>query len=199
MYVHSITYGSKVNGPGVRNVLHVQGCSIGCPGCFSPHTWKFNRGVELDYEVVVEALLSKPCDGVTISGGEPTDQESDLINLIEEYKVRTDFEKSIVVFSGYTRYSLEQRVLLWDYFDTFVDVLVCGPYVRELSVNNPRDLRGSSNQEVVLFSGCYRDEDLIDNIPVEVIVDDEGATITGFPNTTLIKSIREDLEGTCLP
>lgn len=32
MRIAGITKDSYVNGPGRRNVLHVQGCTIGCPG-----------------------------------------------------------------------------------------------------------------------------------------------------------------------
>ncbi|NJO00209.1 MAG: 4Fe-4S cluster-binding domain-containing protein, partial [Anaerolineales bacterium] len=36
--LHQFLPQSRVNGPGLRAVLWVQGCSLGCPGCFNPQT-----------------------------------------------------------------------------------------------------------------------------------------------------------------
>ena len=35
---------SQVNGPGRRAVVWVQGCTLGCPGCFNPETHDAGNG-----------------------------------------------------------------------------------------------------------------------------------------------------------
>jgi len=35
---------SLVNGPGKRAVVWVQGCTLGCPGCFNPQTHSVAAG-----------------------------------------------------------------------------------------------------------------------------------------------------------
>ena len=36
--LHAFLPRSRANGPGWRSVVWVQGCSLGCPGCFNPQT-----------------------------------------------------------------------------------------------------------------------------------------------------------------
>jgi anaerobic ribonucleoside-triphosphate reductase activating protein len=36
--VHSVMEVSRVNGPGRRAVVWLQGCSLHCPGCWNPET-----------------------------------------------------------------------------------------------------------------------------------------------------------------
>jgi pyruvate-formate lyase-activating enzyme len=36
--LHQFLPSSHTNGPGLRAVLWVQGCSLGCPRCFNPAT-----------------------------------------------------------------------------------------------------------------------------------------------------------------
>ncbi|MGV2795107.1 4Fe-4S cluster-binding domain-containing protein, partial [Clostridium perfringens] len=42
--VSRIVEQTKVEGPGLRYVIWVQGCPIRCEGCFNPHTWDMNGG-----------------------------------------------------------------------------------------------------------------------------------------------------------
>ena len=36
--IHAIEPRSRANGPGARFVVWLQGCTLGCPGCFNPAT-----------------------------------------------------------------------------------------------------------------------------------------------------------------
>lgn len=42
MLVHAIVPGSRVNGPGLRAVLWLQGCLLHCPGCWNMATHRFD-------------------------------------------------------------------------------------------------------------------------------------------------------------
>jgi anaerobic ribonucleoside-triphosphate reductase activating protein len=42
--VYRILRNTKVEGPGIRFCLWVQGCPIQCDGCFAKETWSFDGG-----------------------------------------------------------------------------------------------------------------------------------------------------------
>jgi 4Fe-4S single cluster domain len=73
-------------GPGQRAGLWVQGCTLACPGCVSRDTWSHDDGTPLEVDDIVEWLgslcVSETVDGLTISGGEPTEQCDGLYALL---------------------------------------------------------------------------------------------------------------------
>lgn len=188
MKVFRVTYGSRVNGPGVRNVLHTQGCSVKCPGCFNVHTWDPTKGDEFSVGTVVDLLLSDVQDGITVSGGEPTDQWEELRQVLRMVR---EAGQTVVLFTGRTREQLVSMDI-WDELVMLTDIVVAGPYLREEHlVGDP--LRGSNNQEVY-FHGKYKKKDL-NNIPeLEIHIDGDTVTVAGFPTTetrtTLLREIR---------
>ena len=188
MKVFRVTYGSRVNGPGVRNVLHLQGCSVKCPGCFNVHTWDPTKGDEFSVGTVADLLLSDVQDGITISGGEPTDQWEELLNLMNILRVQG---QSIVLFTGRSREQLKSMGIWNDLVDR-TDIVVSGPYERKKHLDG-EPLRGSSNQEVH-FHGKYSEKDLKSVPEVEVHIDGDTVTMAGFPTTetrtTLVREIR---------
>lgn len=189
MRVHRVTYGSRVNGPGVRTVLHTQGCTIGCAGCFNAHTWDADKGDELTVDTVIELLLSDIKDGVTISGGEPTEQWEELHVVLQRLR---DVGHSVVLFTGLTKAQLEEREI-WKDLQRLTDILIVGPYDRTKHIQS-EPLRSSSNQEVFFFSE-YTSDDLESVPEIEVHVDGDTVTIAGFPSkpirTTLLRELRE--------
>src|SRR5450759_4917605 len=86
MLVHAIMPASRANGPGLRCVVFVQGCNLGCPGCWNYWGYAF-RGTELAVETVLAEVVIRhrqyPLDGVTFSGGEPMQKADDLAALLE--------------------------------------------------------------------------------------------------------------------
>ncbi len=177
--LHAFLAASRANGPGRRAVVWVQGCSLGCPGCFNPatHTLGGDRVVVDDlFGRIVEAAASGGLDGVTVSGGEPLQQRPGLVVLLE--RLRAETELSTLVFTGYTWEEVTAmrgsvRLL------AAVDVLVAGRY--DANRRTRAGLLGSANQTVHLLSGRYSIAD-IDAVPdAEVIIDDAGAVmVTGI-------------------
>ena len=103
MRVHAKIERSTVNGPGVRAVVFLQGCSLACPGCQNPETQHPNRGEFMTSVELADWVLSREgITGVTFSGGEPLEQLEDgldlTIGLVRNR--RPDF--SIGIFTGYT-------------------------------------------------------------------------------------------------
>ncbi len=79
-----------VDGPGIRTVVFLNGCSLRCKFCHNPETWQIR---ELNYDVsdiVKKALRSKPYyknnGGVTFSGGEPLLQYDFVLECCKELK-----------------------------------------------------------------------------------------------------------------
>src|ERR1017187_815675 len=81
MLVHAIMPASRANGPGLRCVVFVQGCDLGCPGCWNPWGHTF-RGTEFAIETILAEVVNRhrqySFDGATFSGGEPMQQAEDL-------------------------------------------------------------------------------------------------------------------------
>ncbi len=75
--------GSLVNGPGVRSLLFLQGCSRHCKGCHNPSTWDMSQGMTYDTSEVAELIRDK-CRNrkLTITGGEPLEQADALLELL---------------------------------------------------------------------------------------------------------------------
>ena len=55
--LHAFLPRSRANGPGTRAVIWVQGCSLGCPGCFNPKTHAFSGGEEVPVEELFQRIV----------------------------------------------------------------------------------------------------------------------------------------------
>ena len=142
MLIHAFVPHSRVNGPGVRSVVYFQGCNLGCVGCWNPATHPFTgptRGAEDIAKQIARAHQIHGIEGVTFSGGEPMQQASDLLALIQRLKcARPDI--SVGMYSGYTERELESgrswtscgaehetRCQLWSDIKQHLDFAVFGP------------------------------------------------------------------------
>ena len=66
---------SRANGPGVRAVIWVQGCTIGCPGCYNAFTHPHEKRTLVTPDTIAEWVSSlEAIEGVSFSGGEPFEQ-----------------------------------------------------------------------------------------------------------------------------
>ncbi len=173
--IHKIITGSCANGPGIRNVVWFQGCTLSCPGCFNPQTHDPKGGRALSVKALCDQLLSPeaPCDGITISGGEPFQQAEALQELLAEIKTRSALP--VLIFSGYTYGHLKSSAVCSRCLP-FTDVLICGPYDRNIPPDHDR-FCSSGNQELVLLSDYYTKGDF-KNLPLgEYFLDNQGKII----------------------
>lgn len=64
-----------VDGPGLRYVVFMQGCTLRCVYCHNPETWEIEGGEVFTVDEVLEKILRCRSyinsGGVTVSGGEP--------------------------------------------------------------------------------------------------------------------------------
>ena len=173
--VHNFLLGSCANGPGIRNTVWFQGCTLCCPECFNPGTHDPNAGKTLTVEQVCDRLLDPncPCDGITISGGEPFQQPDALFSLLK--MLREKAAPPILVFSGYTEEEIMQDPVRRACAE-LADAMICGPY-RPDEGSDLNQYISSRNQKLILISNRLTCNDF-QNLPLrEIIIDQEGKLI----------------------
>lgn len=135
------------NGPGIRVSIYVQGCSHHCPGCFNPETWDFNGGKIFNRHILTQFLefaQPKEIAGFSILGGEPLQQDSDMLMLVKAMKEQYP-DKTIWMWTGHVWEELTeaQREIV-----SHIDVLVDGRFDNSKKVPNLK-FRGSTNQRII--------------------------------------------------
>ena len=183
---------TEAEGPGRRFALWVQGCPMRCPGCCNPHMLD-NKLVEplsvgQIAEEVFHAQDSHGIEGVTFVGGEPFAQADALGALAELVRGRG---LSVMVFSGFTYDRLlRSKALGTKRLLAETDLLISGPYLRELHSTDRRWI-GSSNQEIHFLSTRYEELrhreggwDSGENT-IEICLKDGELIVYGFPHPEL--------------
>lgn len=149
--ISRLHYPVTVLGPGTRAGIWVQGCTIGCPGCVSRDTWNPHGGKNLAIGEVLawltQACTTGPVDGITISGGEPTEQAESLHLLVQGiHELRADrvFSGDILCFTGLDENSFHERC---SWARDSIDAIITEPF----RITEPTALlwRGSHNQRLV--------------------------------------------------
>lgn len=175
-------------GPGSRLGIWVQGCTIGCPGCISRDTWDTGGGAEVKVGELLAWCRSHDPDGitgVTITGGEPSEQAAGLTALtiaLAEQRRRHGWD--LMCYTGVEPAEFARRCP--GVYAT-VDALMTGPY----RVTEPTDLiwRGSANQRLIPLTplGRLRYDRYVsartDRPAIQARVDGEGLFLIGVPRT----------------
>jgi anaerobic ribonucleoside-triphosphate reductase activating protein len=170
--VHGFEPRSAANGPGLRAVVWVQGCTLACPGCFNPDS-HVRDGDEVALDDLFERITAAGgIEGVTVSGGEPLQQRGPVLALLQ--RIRSETSLSTILFTGF-RWEDVERMPEAPALRECVDVLLAGRYEQERHVG--AGLRGSSNKTVQLLSGRYTLEDL-DSVPKSEIIIRNGAIVS---------------------
>ncbi|QKV74891.1 4Fe-4S single cluster domain-containing protein [Amycolatopsis sp. Hca4] len=186
-------------GPGRRIGIWTQGCTIACPGCVARDTWPATA----QQEVEVSALLAwcasldpASVDGITISGGEPSEQPEALTKLVEgldEFRQAHDWD--ILCYTG-TEYDVFKKRC--PEVPALVDAIMTGPY----RAGEPTDLvwRGSANQQLVPTTerGRVRYGPWLDAVTehpaLQVQVDDDRIWMIGVPRRGDLARLRRALD-----
>ncbi len=180
--LHDFLARSTENGPGTRAVVWVQGCTLGCSGCFNPATHDTGiRQLVPVKELAAKVLAIPDNEGVTISGGEPFLQAEALAELGRRMQ---DADLGVLMFSGFSYETLSQSDNpAWKALLEVCDLLIAGPFVQELACSMA--LRGSSNQTLHYLSERYRGRQAQlehSSNSVEILIDENGQMlVTGFP------------------
>lgn len=90
--IHSIETFGTVDGPGIRFVVFIQGCTLKCKYCHNRDTWDLKSGKEISIDELLEEILKYKSymdnsgGGVTVSGGEPLVQAEFVTELFKSLK-----------------------------------------------------------------------------------------------------------------
>lgn len=90
--IHSIESFGTVDGPGIRFVIFMQGCSLKCKYCHNRDTWDLTGGTITSVDELLDKIeryksyILPSGGGVTVTGGEPLLQTKFLITLFRELK-----------------------------------------------------------------------------------------------------------------
>ena len=146
--IHSFETLGAVDGPGIRFILFMQGCSLRCKFCHNRDTWDCKDGKEYTVDEIFEKIkryknyFTVSGGGVTISGGEPLLQPDFVLELLKRLKdagISTAIDTSGMV-------SITNMIKeIIDYTDLFlVDIK---------SINDEicKDLVGHSNKKELEF------------------------------------------------
>lgn len=161
---------TDVVGPGTRDALWVQGCSIGCHGCansvFQPHEQR--RLLTVDTFLNHFRHRRGVINGISVLGGEPTEQAASVARLLEGVQ---ELGLTTVVFTGriYEELlkvpdSFIQRLL------AATDLLIDGPFIQSQCDPSLR-WRGSRNQRLIYLTPRLQPcEDMKQNVVAEVLI-----------------------------
>lgn len=149
--------GTRMVGPGLRDAIWVQGCSLRCPGCANQAYLAHEPRVRMPVERLLAHLAARrhSIDGVSVLGGEPTEQPAAVAALLAGARA---LGLSTVLFSGRIVEALRRDPACAQLL-AHTDLLIDGPFVAAL--HDPAlHWRGSTNQRLLRLSDRFRDCDL---------------------------------------
>ena len=124
--IHSVESMGLVDGPGIRVVVFMQGCTLRCLYCHNPDTWTLDGNKDaLDFtpEELVNKIsrfrsyFEKSGGGVTFSGGDPLKQPeflNETLKLCKEAGIHTTLDTSGVGFGDYEEILKYTDLVLYD-------------------------------------------------------------------------------------
>jgi len=175
--IYNIEEKNYVNGDGCRYVLWLQGCSLGCSGCWNKDSWSNKPNILKSVDDIFDQIetLKDKLDGVTFTGGEPFEQSDKLSILAKKIK---KIGLNIHIFTGFEldELILEEHQELLKYTDT----LVYGRFDTD---------KENNNQKVKYFT---KENWKFNNSDIQVDIDSDGnLNLTGYPSDEFIKNMEE--------
>ena len=166
---------SRINGPGNRLVIWVQGCKFHCKGCFNPETHPYTKDYMMDVVSLARMINEdKEIEGVTFSGGEPLDYPNELYTLLSEI----DSKLTSIIFSGYQWEEIKTKRNLLKVL-ALADLSIVGRYDCKL----PHPYLG---KKFIVTSNRINLELFKPNQIVEYVVNGNSITKTGIFKTNNI-------------
>lgn len=129
--------GSVCDGPGIRGVVFLQGCTRHCHNCHNQETWDIDSGEVLSVkELIINIEKLCPFRRITISGGEPMLQVEALNELVTGL-----WEKGyeVALYTSYSKDKIPESIL------DKLTYIKTEPYIEELHTTIVPYV-GSSNQ-----------------------------------------------------
>ena len=175
--VHSVESFGTLDGPGIRFVLFLQGCSLKCKYCHNRDTWDLNAGKIITIDEVINKVqryidyITPSGGGITVTGGEPLLQVKSLIPLfkrLKELNIHTALDTS-----GMFNITDDIKELL-----SYTDLVLLD--IKHINSNKCKDLVGFSNEKELNFARYVSDNNIdlwIRQVLVPGFTDDENDLI----------------------
>lgn len=152
--IHSFESFGAVDGPGIRFVIFMQGCSLKCKYCQNRDTWDLQGGTEYTVDELVAKVsryknyFDVSGGGVTVSGGEPLLQAPFLVEFFA--KLKSHGISTAVDTSGAfaITYTIKKVIALTDVF--LLDIKCINDEIC-------KDLTGVSNKRELEFARYLSD------------------------------------------
>lgn len=176
-YVHSLETFGLVDGPGVRFVVFLQGCSLRCQFCHNPETWH-SGGEEWTAEKLWQRAYRykqywKSNGGVTVSGGEPLlqiDFLTEFFKLAKKAGVHTALDTAGQPFTSDSDW-LDKFKTLMEYTDlVLLDI-------KQMDEEGHKALTGRTNHNILEMAKWLSDNGKkmwIRHVLVPNLTDDEA-------------------------
>lgn len=146
--------------------------------------WSFTPNRLVNRQILLEQILAcETIDGITVLGGEPLQQPSNVLWLLEQLHSQSQLD--CVLYSGFYKEEIERMGFLPS-LSSWCDLLILGRYEQNLD-SRARQWVGSSNQ-IFYYPASSR----ITQAPkpleeMEIIISDSGALNTlGYPDRNII-------------
>jgi len=154
--IHSFESFGAVDGPGIRYIIFLQGCSLRCKYCQNRDTWDINSGQLISVDEIVSRILKYknyicPSGGVTISGGEPILQVKSLTTLfkkLKEHSIHTAIDTS-----GMFDLTEDVKELL-----KYTDLVLLD--IKHIDSKKCKDLVGYGNEKELKFARYLSDNNI---------------------------------------
>lgn len=149
-FIHSFETFGSVDGPGVRFVVFMQGCSMRCRYCHNPDSWKIRAGEPFDVSQVVERALRYRSywgseGGVTVSGGEALLQIDFVTELFEALKA--EGVNTCLDTAGGPYRNNEQWLIKFDRLMKSTDLVMLD--LKEMDSSAHKSLTGIGNEGIL--------------------------------------------------
>ena len=185
--IHSTESFGASDGPGVRFIIFLKGCSMRCKYCHNPDTW----GSETALDMSCDELISKAerykeywknDGGITVSGGEPLLQIDFLTELLKRAKekgINTCIDTCGEPFD-------ENNTEKFDELIKYTDLVLLD--IKQIDDEKHKKLTGKSNHNTLKFAKYLSDNGVkmwVRHVLVPGITDDENdlKELKSFINT----------------
>ena len=179
-YIHSRETFGTVDGPGIRYVLFLQGCTMRCKYCHNPDTWKINAGEEADADEIISEYKKNRefySGGITVTGGEPMLQiefVTELFRLAKAESIHTCIDTSGVTFKP----DDTEHLCKVDKLLGFTDLVMLD--IKHIDASVHKELTGHGNENILRFAEYVSEKEIslrIRHVVVPGITDERNALI----------------------
>jgi pyruvate formate lyase activating enzyme len=175
-YVHSLESFGSVDGPGVRYVVFLQGCTMRCKFCHNPETWA-GKGEEWTAQDLFNKVKRYKNywgknGGITVSGGEPLlqmDFVTEFFKLAKAMGVHTTIDTAGQPFSDDPQWLEKFSELM-----AVTDLVLLD--LKEMNEEGHKDLTGVGNSNILKMAQWLSDNGKhmwIRHVLVPNVTDDE--------------------------